>query len=314
MLAAVTRREIVVRDFFLFCLFMNSMTSGFMFQQPNMEDSIVKISAINPLRWAYQGIMVWKFKDYPDGDRFLSTYDFQDFDKQEVFPILLNFIIFDAFIIFLSLIPLPNTLKRVTAPQNQGSQDLDDVEAAERFSARSPEPVKPTIFSRESSVTGKTVLHSQPSLSGLDLDQPEIRGPTVFFHNLSLQVPDPKSPFGYKNVLHKVTGRFDWGKLSVIIGAEGSGKTSLLQILAGHHLGTTSTKFGTVEHNSKPIDLSIPPWQRCGYVDAVDEHFRDLTTKDILTYAMQLRCVDRAGLKFIATNVKQTIELLQLTE
>lgn len=314
MLAAVTRREIVVRDFFLFCLFMNSMTSGFMFQQPNMEDSVVKISEINPLRWAYQATMVWKFKDYPDGDKLLATYDFQNFDKERVFPILINFIIFDAFIIFLSLIPLPNTLKRIPRPPPATSvdieADIDDI----RASSRAPEPVKPTIFTREASVTGKTVLHSQPSVSGLEHEEPEIRGPTVFFHNISLQVPDRRSPLGYRNVLHKLTGRFDWGKLSVIIGAEGSGKTSLLQILAGHHLGTSSSQYGAVYYNSKRIDLSLAPWQRCAYVDAVDEHLRDLSTKDILHYAMQLRCLDKNSLQSVDTNVKRTMELLQLTE
>jgi ABC-type multidrug transport system ATPase subunit/ABC-type multidrug transport system permease subunit len=313
MLASVTRREIVVRDFFLFCLFMNSMTSGFMFQQPNMEDSIVKISQINPLRWAYQATMVWKFKDYPDGEKFLTTYDFEDFDKDRVFPILMNFIIFDAFIIFLSLIPLPNTLKRTPRPPPQTSVDIETNGEDLRASSRPPAPVKPTIFSREASVTGKTLLHSQPSVSGLEHEEPEIRGPTVFFHNISLQTPDRKSPVGYKNVLHKLTGRFDWGKLSVIIGAEGAGKTSLLQILAGHHLGTSS-RSGSVYYNTKPIDLSLAPWQRCAYVDAVDEHFRDLTTKDILTYAMQLRCTDRSALQTVDTNVKRTMELLQLTE
>jgi ABC-type glutathione transport system ATPase component len=225
----------------------------------------------------------------------------------------MNFIIFDAFIIFLSLIPLPNTLKRTPRPPPQTSVDIETNGEDLRASSRPPAPVKPTIFSREASVTGKTLLHSQPSVSGLEHEEPEIRGPTVFFHNISLQTPDRKSPVGYKNVLHKLTGRFDWGKLSVIIGAEGAGKTSLLQILAGHHLGTSS-RSGSVYYNTKPIDLSLAPWQRCAYVDAVDEHFRDLTTKDILTYAMQLRCTDRSALQTVDTNVKRTMELLQLTE
>lgn len=315
MLAAVTRREIVVRDFFLFCLFMNSMTSGFMFQQPNMEDAVVKISAINPLRWAYEAIMLWKFKDYPDGIRYLSTYAFENFEKERVFSILVNFIIFDAIIIFFSLIPLPNTLKRVIQlPPPRPSQEIETEGDDIRYSTRNSEPVKPTLFSREASVTGKNAFHSQPSVSGLESEETEIRGPTVFFHNITLQVPDRRSPLGYKNVLHKVTGRFDWGKLSVIIGAEGAGKTTLLQILAGHHVGTSSSLFGNVYYNSKKIDLSLASWQRCAYVDAVDEHFRDLTTKDILTFAMQLRCIDKSSLKLVETNVKRTMELLQLTE
>eukprot|EP00602_Paraphysomonas_sp_CaronLab_P005049 CAMPEP_0185030590 /NCGR_PEP_ID=MMETSP1103-20130426/17564_1 /TAXON_ID=36769 /ORGANISM="Paraphysomonas bandaiensis, Strain Caron Lab Isolate" /LENGTH=1294 /DNA_ID=CAMNT_0027565783 /DNA_START=13 /DNA_END=3894 /DNA_ORIENTATION=- len=311
MFAAVSRREIIVRDFFLFCLFMNSMTSGFMFQQNAMEDAIVDISVINPLRWAYEALMVWKFASYPDGDKFLSGYSFDTFHKHKVYPILINFLIFDLAVLFLALIPAPNTLRRRTEKltEEERQSEFEDV----RFSSRLTEPVKPNIFLRESSVTGKTHITSQPSATGLEGDG-VAQGPTVFFSNVTFRVPDRRSPVGYKNVLNRVTGRFDWGKLSAIMGAEGAGKSSLLHILGGQHMGTATTVNGTVFYNGKPINKNIPPWQRCAFVEAVDEHLRDLSVSDVVTYAMQLRCADRTVFKQVGLNVKQTLELLQLTD
>jgi ABC-type multidrug transport system ATPase subunit len=314
MFATILRREIVVRDLFLFCLFLNVLTSGFLFQQPDMLDAVVKISEINPFRWAYQGVMVWKFKDYPDGEEYLETYGFQHFHKEKALLILVNFIIFDVVLIFLGLLPGPNLLTRELKKSNESQGEGEgegDVEAIRN--SRQSELVKPAVFSRESSVTGRTIINSQPSTTGADGNE-NLCGPTVYFHEISLRVADRRSPVGYRRVLHKITGRFDWGKFSAIMGAEGSGKTSLLHVLAGQHMGTSSTMAGKVYYNSKPIDLSIQPWQRCGFIEAVDEHFRDLTVQDVITYAMQLRCVDKTVIKSVKLNVTRTLELLQLQE
>jgi ABC-type multidrug transport system ATPase subunit len=313
MFATILRREIVVRDLFLFCLMMNVLTSGFLFQQPNMQDLVVQLSQINPFRWAYEGVMVWKFKDLPDGEAFLETYNFQNFQKEHALAILANFIIFDIVMIFLGLLPFPNLLSREIVDEISKLQDIEQDLEGGGSNSRQSELVKPAVFSRESSVTGRTILHSQPSTTGAD-GNVHLSGPTVHFHEISLRVADRRSPVGYRRVLHKVTGRFDWGKLSIIMGAEGSGKSSLLHILAGQHMGTSSTMAGTVYYNSKPIDTSILPWQRCGLIEAVDEHFRDLTVRDVITYAMQLRCIDKTVIKSVNLNVTRTLELLQLSE
>jgi ABC-type multidrug transport system ATPase subunit len=309
MFATILRREIVVRDLFLFCLFMNVLTSGFLFKQPDMQEAVVQVSEINPFRWAYEGAMVWKFKDLPDGDAYLKTYNFENFPKEKALVILANFILFDVIMIFLGLLPFPNLLSR---EDEQKSPEIEqDLEVGSN--SRQSELVKPAVFSRESSVTGRTIINSQPSTTGADGNE-NLSGPTVHFHELSLRVADRRSPVGYRRVLHKVTGRFDWGKLSMIMGAEGCGKSSLLHILGGQHMGTSSTMAGTVYYNSKPIDTSILPWQRCALIEAVDEHFRDLTVRDVITYAMQLRCIDKTVIKSVNLNVTRTLELLQLTE
>jgi ABC-type multidrug transport system ATPase subunit len=308
--AAVIRKEIAVRDLYLFCLFMCTMTAGFLFPQPTMTDSVVKISQINPLMWAYKGLMVWKFAPLPDGEAFLNSYNFEDFDKSRTAPILFNFIIFDACILFLALLSPPNVLTRHTPPAEPRESD-DDQELSSKSKSRS-DLVQPAVFTRESSVTGKTLL-SQASSTGVR-EEGDVRGPTVYFDKVSLRVADRRSPFGYKRVLHKVSGRFDWGKLSVIMGAEGAGKSALLHVLAGQHMGTSSTLGGQVFYNDSVIDTALQPWKRCAFVEAVDEHFRDLSVLEVLTYANELRCVTRADLRSVKINVDRTLELLQLTE
>jgi ABC-type multidrug transport system ATPase subunit len=312
MFAAVTRREIVVRDLFLLFLFLNTLTSGFLFPQITMRDSVVDISVINPMRWAFQAVMNWKFRDYPDGVRYLSTYSFENFEKDDVFQILFNFIIFDLVIIFLALIPLPNTLRRRPEDVNKKERRSSDLNE-ERFSARVTETVQPKIFTRESSTTGTKVINSQPSATGLE-DEVEVRGPTVFFHDVTFRVPDRKSPLGYKNVLHKVTGRFDWGKLGAILGAAESGKSTLLHVLSGQKMGASDSIRGGIYYNNKAANPKVIPWQRCAFVEAVDEHYRDLSVKEVVTYAMKLRCMDKSVFKTVELNVKRTVELLQLTE
>ena len=311
MFAAVTRREIVVRDLFLLFLFMNTLTSGFLFPQMTMRESVVDISVINPLRWSFESAMVWKFSDYPDGKAYLTSYSFENFDHNHIFRILFNFIIFDLVVIFFALIPLPNTLRR--RPEDLTKKRASSEVEEERFSMRATEPVKPNIFTRESSITGSKLINSQPSATGLE-DEVEVRGPTVFFHNITFRVPDRKSPIGFKNVLHKATGQFDWGKLGAILGAQEAGKSSLLHILSGAKMGSSDSIRGTIYYNKTPADDKLIPWQRCAFVEAVDVHFRDLTVKEVVTYAMKLRCMDKSVYKSVALNVKRSLDLLQLNE
>jgi ABC-type multidrug transport system ATPase subunit len=308
---AVIRREILVRDLFLLTMLIMAMTAGFLFTLNIMKEDVITLSNINPFRWVYTASMVWKYGDYVDGPRYLAQYGFNNFRLERIWFILTKFIIFDFCLIFVGLLPRPITLHRFNKSERAISlRDSTDKKYSEKLSG----PIKPSIFMRESSITSKRSLASQGSQqSKNDGDEVGIvRGPNVTFKKLCYRVSDRKSPFGYKHVLHPMNGRFEWGKLSAIMGAPGSGKSSLLHVLGGQMLGTAADIGGSIFFDDKPLDVSLLPWQHCAFVENIDEHYRDLTVRDVLTYAMQLRTIDLAGAKFVEENVVSALDLLDL--
>lgn len=95
----------------------------------------------------------------------------------------------------------------------------------------------------------------------------------------------------------------------------GSGKSSLLHILGNQTLGSTAELKGTIYHDDKDVeDVPLLPWQRCAFIEALDEHFRDLSVLDILTYAMLLRTDEKLPEEELKSNVNNALELLQLEE
>ena len=268
--------------------------------------------------------MVWKFKDYPDGEDFLSTYNFDGFDHQRLWFIMMYFVLADAFIFLLGLLPAPNVLrrqKRVEAAEalltrDSGRDSSSSVDLAGRssssevhFSERSNEPVMPRVFLKQSSVSSASSYRVSTNVDGRQ------KGPTVTFKQLSMSVPDPSSPEGTKKILHSMNGQFDWGRLTVIMGSEGAGKSSLLHVLAGElHTTNSATVHGSVQYDGKPLDLSVSGWRRCGFVEAQDLHYRDITVLEVVHFAMKLRCNSRRALAMVDDNVKQALELVQLTE
>ena len=312
-LTAVIRREIMVRDLYLLTMLMMAMTAGFLFTLAYMKDHIVTISNINPFRWVYAASLVWKFRDYVDGYRYLATWGCENFRLERLWWILAKFFIFDFAVILVGLLPRPVTLHRAsTADRSVSVRDSSE----RRFQERHSEPVKPRIFLRESSITTKRSLASQRSQQSKSEGGAEdgVRGPNVTFSRLCYRVSDRRSPFGFKHVLHPMTGRFEWGKLSAILGAPGSGKSSLLHVLGGQYAWTGADIGGSITYDDKPLDITLLPWQQCAFVETIDEHFRDLTVKDVLTYAMQLRCIDMESFDHVPSNVLIALDLLNLTE
>ena len=321
MFTAVFRREIVVRDLFVFTLFSMILSSGMLFTQQTMRTFVVDVSKINCLRWAYEAVMVWKFKDYPDGTTYLTNYSFQNFEKNNIFHILINFILFDACVILLALLPSPNTLRRrkqdevsirnrATRFEKRDSELEDD-----RFSNRLTDTGGGSLFARDlgtqNSSHGANTL-PQASAHGLEGDEEEIRGPVVSLVGLTYRWVDRKADLGYHEALSNISCSFPYGQLNGILGAEGSGKSSLLHIIAGQF--KPSTVQGSVLFNGKALDFSSQaPWQVCGFIETVDNLFRDLSVQEAITYAMKLRCADHQTSKVVDLNVKKTLDLLKLT-
>lgn len=72
--------------------------------------------------------------------------------------------------------------------------------------------------------------------------------------------------------------------------------------------------MGEILIDDKEVNESVPLWQRCALVEAQDDHYRDLSVKDLVTFAMKLRCPNRAALQLVSDNVANTLEILHLTE
>jgi hypothetical protein len=282
-----------------------------------MSQEIVEISSINFLRWVYEASMVWKFDTYHDGEYYLSTYEFSNFKKDHIFEIIANFFIFDICVFFLALYPIPNTLKRVqvkTTPTNRDSTASGVFNLSVDYTNA---PEKPSVFQHQTSISAATFLPESSASKGSmspSGKKDAYRGPTITFSDLSYFVKDSKAPLGEKTVLHKMTGRCDWGKLTAIMGAQDSGKSSLLQLLGGEETPLRSRVVGDILYDAKEIDNSIPPWQKSAYVECLDTQFRDLSVRNCVWYAMALRCMNSNDRKMIPINVNRTLDLLSLTE
>lgn len=61
-LAAFIGRELAVRDAFLILIFIQLFLSGFPFQLPYITDYMDDVSKLNPMRWIFESLMVWKFE------------------------------------------------------------------------------------------------------------------------------------------------------------------------------------------------------------------------------------------------------------
>eukprot|EP01039_Chlorochromonas_danica_P008620 gene8620-9499_t len=331
MLALLIRKELLIRDFLLITITLCAMLSGFPVQLSTMPWYISRCAGINPLRWSFEGLLAWKFAVFEDGESYLATYGFESFDYKDTHSILSNFIWVTMGLAIAFCLKEPNLLRRV--PKSDGHrqdvstsrESVDSLSEAiaggggrgsslflPRKSTRQSEAVKPMLFMRESSVTTRvpTQLSINLSQTGeLNLE----RGPTVTFKDINFRVRDRATPGGQKTILNRVSGQFDWGKLSMVMGAAGSGKSSLIHVLAGD-IANGSEITGQVFFNGKPVDKKQTLWQRCGFVPIQNEHFRDLSVLDVVRFAMLLRCYNRKGLPVVDNNVQKTIEILHLED
>ena len=120
LLAAVIKKEFIVRDVFLMFFFLMVMISGFVFTFIVLRQEMIDISELNPIRWTFEALMNWKFLDYKDGEQYLATYSFASFDHQKIFEIFRNFFLFTGALLLLALIPGPRVLRRCRADEQVG--------------------------------------------------------------------------------------------------------------------------------------------------------------------------------------------------
>ena len=106
-----------------------------------------------------------------------------------------------------------------------------------------------------------------------------MEGHRLQFQNINLYI-------GNKQILHDVSGMAEPGKLLVIMGPSGAGKTSLLNCLAGRQ----SITSGEITLNDSPITKDVK--RKICYVLQQDVFFETLTLKDTLQFAANIRLPD----------------------
>jgi len=97
------------------------------------------------------------------------------------------------------------------------------------------------------------------------------------------------------------------GELVAIIGESGAGKSTLLKVLAG----VIRPSSGRVLAGGEPLESRLP---EIGYVPQFDIVHGQLTVREALDYAAQLRLPFDLSAMERAARVKQVIERLQLTD
>lgn len=112
---------------------------------------------------------------------------------------------------------------------------------------------------------------------------------------------------GAGRVLHKVSFGVDPGRLTVIAGSSGAGKTILLQTLAGLRVPTE----GEVLHDGAQPG---PPGPEFGYVPQEDIIHRELPLRRTLVYAAGLRMPPGTAAETVAARVDRVLETLGLSD
>ncbi|GMF32376.1 unnamed protein product [Phytophthora fragariaefolia] len=97
----------------------------------------------------------------------------------------------------------------------------------------------------------------------------------------------PKKLTVRKEILKNVSGRFTPGKITLLLGQPGSGKSALMKVLSGRFpMGKNITMEGDVTFNGVPREQIIDRLpQFVSYVNQRDKHFPTITVKETLEFA-----------------------------
>ncbi|KAE9037069.1 hypothetical protein PR002_g6769 [Phytophthora rubi] len=97
----------------------------------------------------------------------------------------------------------------------------------------------------------------------------------------------PKKLTVRKEILKNVSGRFTPGKITLLLGQPGSGKSALMKVLSGRFpMAKNITMEGDISFNGVPREQIIAKLpQFVSYVNQRDKHFPTITVKETLEFA-----------------------------
>ncbi|CAK0753548.1 hypothetical protein CVIRNUC_002229 [Coccomyxa viridis] len=112
-------------------------------------------------------------------------------------------------------------------------------------------------------------------------------------------------------LLNEVSGAFQPGILTALVGVSGAGKTTLMDVLAGRKTGGLIT--GDIRVNGYPKAQATFA-RICGYVEQNDIHSPQVTVGESLMFSAQLRLMDvnKRDLKAFVNEVMGLVELTPL--
>eukprot|EP00741_Cyanophora_paradoxa_P006000 tig00000963_g5818.t1 len=107
------------------------------------------------------------------------------------------------------------------------------------------------------------------------------------FRNLCYDVPAEKAGDPPKRLLNEITGYVRGGSLTVLMGASGAGKTTLIDVLAGRK--TTGTVTGEIKLNGRPLPPNGGFARVSSYVEQFDLLFPTMTVREAVVLSAMVR-------------------------
>jgi len=168
-------------------------------------------------------------------------------------------------------------------------------ESGKTLMAQGPQVLHDLMASKIPAATGRALPEMEVRFSNLSLSADIVVAddhattyelPTIP-NELKKTLMGPKKLTVRKEILKSVSGRFTPGKITLLLGQPGSGKSALMKLLSGRFpIEKNITMEGDISFNSVPhkqIVDRLP--QFVSYVNQRDKHFPTLTVKETLEFA-----------------------------
>ncbi|RLN48998.1 hypothetical protein BBJ28_00024288, partial [Nothophytophthora sp. Chile5] len=201
-------------------------------------------------------------------------------------------------------------------PPVANDQNLD-CESGAALMAKGPEVLHEFLVSKLEAATGRAMPQMDVRFSNLSLtadivvvddDGSNHQLPTIP-NTMKKAFVGPKKRTVRKQILKNVSGVFKPGKVTLLLGQPGSGKSSLLKMLSGRFpIDKHITVEGAISFNNVPREQIIKRLpQFVAYVNQRDKHFAMLSVKETLDFANKV-CggdITRRGDGLAPSNPKQ---------
>ncbi|KAG2780421.1 hypothetical protein PC129_g9854 [Phytophthora cactorum] len=184
-----------------------------------------------------------------------------------------------------------------TEPSSNSAVDGPELsyESGKTLMVKGPQAFHDLMATKLPAATGRPLPRMEVRFSNLSLSTDIIVAddhatkyelPTIP-NELKKTLMGPKKKTVRKDILKGINGRFTPGKITLLLGQPGSGKSALMKILSGRFPMTKNiTLEGDVSFNNVPREhIEDRLAQFVSYVNQRDKHFPTLTVKETLEFA-----------------------------